>query len=128
MGEPIISPWFIYLALKLDCFRGFMVCLSLCYPVFAVLYIVLMGEVDINYDFKRAIKKALNIGVVLVPLSMLIAFFTPDTKTLVAMYVANKTTVANVQALGNAVDIVADKSVEKIVKVIESIKKSSNKE
>lgn len=120
MNEPIISPWLIYWAGRLDfiqvscCVMGFLV------TGFAVTaaVVVLTGD----YKHEESVK-ALKILVCAALILDTLAVFLPTKAELYAMYVAQYITPANIKATGECTDKTVDKLIEKILKASEATKK-----
>lgn len=113
MNEPIISPWLIYWAGRIDfmqaicCIVGFFVTI---YAMFATLAVM----TDTNKD-KESVKAAKIIVCTALILDMLGAFL-PTEKEIYAMYAAEHITPANIKATGEFADKAVDKLIEKILK------------
>lgn len=119
MNEPIVSPWLIYWAGRIDFIQG--VCLIVgffvtIYAVFATVAVV----TDTNKD-KESIKAAKIIVCTALVLDIL-GVFLPTEKEIYAMYAAEHITPANIQATGEFADKAVDKLIEKISKASKAIK------
>lgn len=120
MNEPIISPWLIYWAGRIDfiqavcCIIGFLVTI---YTMFATLAVM----TDINKD-KESVK-IVKIFVCVALLLDTLGAFLPTKTEIYAMYVAKHITPANIKATGEFADKTVDKLIEKIVKASEAAKK-----
>lgn len=119
MNEPIVSPWLIYWAGRIDmiqgicCIIGFFVTI---YAMFATVAVV----TDTNKD-KEYIKAAKIIVCTALVLDTLGAFL-PTEKEIYAMYAAEHITPANIEATGEFADKAVDKLIEKIAKASKAIK------
>lgn len=119
MNEPIVSPWLIYWAGRIDmiqgicCIIGFFVTI---YAMFATVAVV----TDTNKD-KESIKAAKVIVYTALILDILGAFL-PTEKEIYAMYAAEHITPANIQATGEFADKAVDKLIEKIAKASKAMK------
>lgn len=119
MNEPIVSPWLIYWAGRIDmiqgicCIIGFFVTI---YAMFATVAVV----TDTNKD-KESIKAAKIIVCTALILDMLGAFL-PTEKEIYAMYAAEHITPANIKATGEFADKAVDALIEKIAKASKAIK------
>lgn len=134
MTDPIISPWIIYWFTRIDSIKCFLQVFPLLFFLGAILVGILKGLVgeydDYEYGEKNArryVNKAIKYGLITIPLAIILNLFTPDTKTLATMYVANKLTISNVQMVGETADKVVDKAVEKIIKIIDATKEEKKK-
>lgn len=113
MNEPIVSPWLIYWAGRIDfmqaicCIVGFLVTI---YAMFATLAVM----TDTNKD-KESVKAAKIIVCTALILDMLGAFL-PTEKEIYAMYAAEHITPANIKAMGEFTEKTADALIEKILK------------
>lgn len=92
MNDPIISPLWVYLILKLDAIIGFFITLSI---LFFLLAIFAGGGLS-----ERGVKKLLYYSFVLLFLGTVL----PNSKVTMAMLVANYITPARIQQLGIGVD------------------------
>ena len=119
MNEPIISPWLIYWAGRIDtiqgicCIVGFFVTI---YAVFAALAAV------IAFDRNAEDIKAAKIIVCTALILDMLGAFLPTEKEIYAMYAAEHITPANIQATGEFADKAVDKLIEKIAKASKAIK------
>lgn len=119
MNEPIVSPWLIYWAGRIDfmqaicCIVGFLVTI---YAMFATLAVM----TDTNKD-KESVKAAKIIVCTALILDMLGAFL-PTEKEIFAMYAAEHITPANIKATGEFTEKTVDALVEKILKASKAIK------
>lgn len=119
MNEPIISPWLIYWAGRIDmiqaicCIVGFFVTI---YAVFVALAVMTAFN---NND--KDVKAAKIIVCTALILDMLGAFL-PTEKEIYAMYAAEHITPANIQATGEFADKAIDALIEKIAKASKAMK------
>lgn len=119
MNEPIISPWLIYWAGRIDfiqavcCTIGFLVTI---YTMFATLAVM----TDINKD-KESVK-IVKIFVCVALLLDTLGAFLPTKTEIYAMYAAEHITPANIKATGEFTDKTVDKLIEKIVKASKAMK------
>ena len=117
MNEPIISPWLIYCAGRIDmiqgicCIVGFIVTIYAMTATFAVM-------TDDNKD-KESVKVVKIIVCAALVLDILGAFL-PTEKEIYAMYAAEHITPANIEATGELADKAVDKLIEKIAKAGET--------
>lgn len=117
MSEPIISPWiFYYIELlgKLSSLVNLGLILSF---LVILLYLNPNEDVEDSIQFKRVCKFLAGISCILLFLFIII----PDRDTAYKMLVAKYVTQENIENLGDNLDKVADKVVEKI-KVIKDNK------
>ena len=129
MTEPIISPWVIYWFTRIDnikCFLGMFPLMFLFSVIIIAFMKMIVGEFeDYGEGRERAacyFRKVIKVGLITIPLTIILNLFIPSTKVLATMYVADKLTVSNIQMVGETADKVADKAVEKVIKVIEATK------
>lgn len=119
MNEPIISPWLIYWAGRIDmiqaicCIVGFFVTI---YAVFVALAAV--TAFDSN---DKDVKAAKIIVCTALILDMLGAFL-PTEKEIYAMYAAEHITHANIKATGEFADKAVNALIEKIAKAMKAMK------
>lgn len=119
MNEPIVSPWLIYWAGRINfmqaicCIVGFLVTI---YAMVATLAVM----TNTNKD-KESVKAAKIIVCTALILDMLGAFL-PTEKEIYAMYAAEHITSANIKATGEFADKAIDKLIEKIAKASKAMK------
>lgn len=125
MNEPIISPWLIYWAGRLDVMQEFC-CAAGFLLTIAVIVFALVGVADsVNHDddanksFLNFLKKLTCVALIVDTL----AFFVPTKNEAIAMYVTRYITPANIKATGEFADKAVDKLIEKILKASETVKK-----
>lgn len=125
MDEPIISPWLIYWAGRLNTIQEFC-CVVGCLLTAAAIFLGMVKFVDTNYhtdatnkqlwsSLKKLVCAALFFGT--------LASFIPTRDEAIAMYVARYITPANIKAAGEFTDKAVDKLIEKILKASEAAKK-----
>lgn len=119
MNEPIISPWLIYWAGRIDIIQGICCIVGLFVTIYAM-FVALAAMTDINED-KEAAKAAKIIVCTALVLDMLGAFL-PTEKEIYAMYAAKHITPASLKATGEFADKAVDKLIEKIVKASKAMK------
>lgn len=118
MNEPIISPWLIYWAGRIDLIQAFCCIIGFIVTIFAV--IVTIAVVTDDTD-KVTIKIAKILVCMALVLDMLGAFL-PTEKEIYAMYAAEHITPANIKATGELADKAVDKLIEKILKASKTVK------
>lgn len=118
MNEPIVSPWLIYWAGRIDFIQGFCCIIGLFVTILAAV-IALAAISDINDT--ESIKAAKILVCIALVLDMLGAFL-PTEKEIYAMYAAEHITPANIKATGEFADKAVDKLIEKIVKASKAMK------
>lgn len=113
MNEPIISPWLIYWAGRIEFIQ--VVCCVVGFVVTALAVVTTLAVMtDTNKD-KESVKAAKIIVCTALILDMLGAFL-PTEKEIYAMYAAEHITPANIKATGEFADKAVDKLIEKILK------------
>lgn len=119
MNEPIISPWLIYWAGRIDMIQGFCCIIGIIVTIYAMIA-TLAVMTDDNKD-KESVKAVKIIVCTALALDML-GTFLPTEKEIFAMYAAEHITPANIKATGEFADKAVDKLIEKILKASEAIK------
>lgn len=120
MNEPIVSPWLIYWAGRIDfiqvscCVMGFLVTAFAVTAAAAVL-------ID-DYKHEESVK-ALKILVCAALILDTLAVFLPTKTELLAMYTAQYITPANIKATGEFTGKTVDALIEKILRASEATKK-----
>ena len=118
MNEPIISPWLIYWAGRIDFIQGFCLIVGFIVTIYAV--IVTIASVTDVKDKETA--KAAKIIVCIALILDILGAFLPTEKEIYAMYAAKHITPANIKATGEFADKAVDKLIEKILKASEATK------
>lgn len=120
MNEPIISPWLIYWAGRLDIIQTFCCVVGFLATVYAV--VAVMAVLADDCKNKESVKAAKIIVCTALLLDTL-GVFLPTEKEIYAMYAAEHITPATIKATGEFADKAVDKLIEKILKASESTKK-----
>lgn len=124
MDEPIISPWLIYWAGRLDVICGFCCAAGLILTIAVIVFSVMAIADSINND-DDANKSFLNFLKKLTCVALIVdtfAFLVPTKDEAIAMYVTRYITPANIEATGELADKAVDKLIEKISKASKAIK------
>lgn len=119
MNEPIISPWLIYWAGRIDFIQAVCCIIGFFVTIYAV--IVTMAAVTDVKDKETA--KAAKILVCTALILDILGVFLPTEKEIYAMYAAQHITPASIKATGEFADKAVDKLIEKILKASEATKK-----
>ena len=119
MNEPIISPWLIYWAGRIDMIQGICCIVGFIVTIYAMIA-TLAVMTDDNKD-KESVKAVKILVCTALILDMLGAFL-PTEKEIYAMYAAEHITPANIKATGEFADKAVDKLIEKIVKASKAMK------
>lgn len=119
MNEPIVSPWLIYWAGRIDFIQGFCLIVGLIVTIYTVIAtIAVMTDVNKNKESVKAVKILVCTALLL----DILGVFLPTEKEIYAMYAAEHITPANIEATGEFADKAIDKLIEKIVKASKAIK------
>ena len=118
MNEPIISPWLIYWARRIDMIQGF--CLIIGF--FATIYAVVVTIASVTDVKDKETAKAAKIIVCIALILDILGTFLPKEKEIYAMYAAKHITPVNIKATGEFADKAVDKLIEKILKASEAAK------
>lgn len=113
MNEPIISPWLIYWAGRIEFIK--IICCVVGLVVTALAVTVAMVVLTDDYEHDESVK-ALKILVCAAFILDTLAVFLPTKTEIFAMYATEHITPANIQATGEFSDKAVDKLIEKIVK------------
>lgn len=119
MNEPIVSPWLIYWAGRIDMIQGICLIVGFFVTIYAV-FVALAAMTAFNNNDKD-VKAAKIIVCTALILDMLGAFL-PTEKEIYAMYAAEHITPANIKATGEFADKAVDKLIEKIAKASKAMK------
>ena len=124
MNEPIISPWLIYWAGRLNTIQEFC-CVVGCLLTTATIFLGMIKLID-NDDHSDATNKRLWSSLKKLVCAALffgaLASFIPTRDEAIAMYVARYITPANIEATGEFADKAVDKLIEKILKASKAVK------
>ena len=118
MNEPIISPWIFYALFVVDNLK----CALVISMIICVSAIVFMPMVVTDEDFAKCAKKLVALFV----MSGLLMVFTPDSKTITQMIIAQHITISNIEKAGQLTERAVDKIIEKIIKASMELNKSQN--
>lgn len=119
MNTPIISPWLIYWAGRIDFIQGFCLIVGLIVTIYTVIAtIAVMTDVNKNKESVKAVKILVCTALLL----DILGVFLPTEKEIYAMYAAEHITPANIKATGELADKAVDKLIEKISKASKAIK------
>lgn len=119
MNEPIISPWLIYWAGRIDIIQGICCIVGFIVTIYTVMATIAVMT-DANKD-KESVK-AVKILICIALLLDMLGVFLPTEKEIYAMYAAEHITPANIKATGEFADKAVDKLIEKILKASKAMK------
>lgn len=119
MNEPIISPWLIYWAGRIEFIQIVCCVVGLVVTVLAVSVAIAVLTDDYKHDESF---KALKILVCAAFILDILAVFLPTKTEIFAMYAAEHITPANLQATGEFTEKTVDTLIEKILKASEAVK------
>lgn len=129
MNEPIISPWLIYWAGRMDMIHHFFIVagflLTICAGISVTVFVVNLFDCDGSFGkaFLSFTKKLACVALIVDALAMVV----PTKDEVVAMYVARYITPANIKATGEFTDKAVDKLIEKILKASEAAKEKEKR-
>lgn len=121
--KPIISPWLIYFASRVDALHIFFIILAVIFGVIAVIAFMEGGDEGEPFKYKSIITKFL-IGCVLMAI---VTVMTPNTETIYTMAVVNEITPDNIQIIGKTGKDVVDYITDQIDKVVNDKDENENK-
>lgn len=128
MNEPIISPWLIYWAGRIDMIHHFFIVagflLTMCAGISVTAFVLSLFDCDFVRDGDLG-KALLNFAKKLTCVALIVdalAMAVPTKDEMIAMYVAGRITPANIKATGEFADKAVDKLIEKILKASKAIK------
>ena len=113
--KPIISPWTIYFASRVDSLKILAGCILVC-CIIAICIAFIEGDIDYGsvLTHRSFMKKCVIISII----SAVVLVITPSTETVYTMVVANEITPDNIQAFGKTGKNVVDYITDQIVKII----------
>ena len=122
MNEPIISPWLIYWAGRMDMIHHFFIVagflLTMCAGISMTAFVSNLFDCDFVRDggfgkaFLSFTKKLTCVALIVDALAIAV----PNKDEMIAMYVAGRITPANIQATGEFTGKTVDTLIEKILK------------
>lgn len=124
--KPIISPWMIYFASRVDSLMILAGCILVC-CVIAICIAFIEGDIEHGsvLTYKSFMKKCVIASII----SAVVLVITPSTETIYTMMAANEITPDNIQAIGktgkNVVDYITDQ-IDKVVNENEDDEKENN--
>ena len=119
MNEPIISPWLIYWAGRIELIQVVCCVVGLVVTAFAVT--AAMAVLTDDYEHDESVR-ALKILVCAAFILDTLAVFLPTKAEIFAMYAAERITPANIKATGEFTGKTVDTLIEKILKASEAVK------
>lgn len=119
MNEPIISPWLLYWAGRIDMLQGICCIVGFFVTIYAV-FVALAAMTAFNNNDKDV--KAAKIIICTALVLDMLGIFLPSEKEIYAMYAAQHITPANIKATGEFADKAVDKLIEKVVKASKAMK------
>ena len=119
MNEPIISPWLIYWAGRIELIQ--VVCCGVGLVVTAFAVTAAMAVLTDDYEHDESVKE-LKILVCAAFILDTLAVFLPTKTEIFAMYAAERITPANIKATGEFTGKTVDTLIEKILKASEAVK------
>lgn len=119
MNEPIISPLLFYLAGRIELIR--IICCVVGLVVTALVTRIAIAVLTDDCEHDDSVKQLKILFCVALILDTL-AVFLPTKTEMFAMYVAEKITPANIEAIGGFTEKTADALIEKILKASKTIK------
>lgn len=127
MNEPIISPWLIYWAGRMDMIHHFCIVAGVLLTMGAGISItgIVSSRADCGSDYNGFGKAFLNFTKKLTCVALIVdvlAMAVPTKDEMIAMYVAGRITPANIKATGEFADKAVDKLIEKILKASKAVK------
>ena len=119
MNEPIISPWLIYWAGRIELIQVVCCVVGLVVTAFAVT--AAMAVLTDDYEHDKSVK-ALKMLVCAAFILDTLAVFLPTKTEIYAMYTAEHITPANIKATGEFTRKTVDTLIEKILKASKAVK------
>lgn len=119
--KPIISPWTIYFASRVDSLKILAECILIC-CIIAICIAFIEGDIDYGsvLTHKSFMKKCAIVSVI----SAVTLVITPSTETIYTMAVVNEITPDNIQAVGKTGKDVVDYITDQIDKVVNDKKEN----
>lgn len=124
MNEPIVSPWLIYWAGRIDMIHHFFIVagflLTMCAGISVTVFVSNLFDCDgcFSKAFLNFTKKLTCVALIVDALAMVV----PTKDEMIAMYVAGYITPANIETVGEFTGKTVDALIEKILKASETVK------
>ena len=127
MNEPIVSPWLIYWAGRMDMIHHFCIVAGALLTMGAGISItgIVSSRADCGSDYNGFGKAFLNFTKKLTCVALIVdvlAMVVPTKDEVIAMYVARYITPANIETVGEFTGKTVDALIEKILKASKAIK------
>lgn len=123
--KPIISPWLIYFASRVDNLTTFFgVIAGICSIIAMGAFFAGLAGYDEPFKFRKTISKSI-IGCVVMTI---ITIMTPNTETIYTMAVVNEITPDNIQTIGKTGKDVVDYITDQIDKIVNDNKNDDTEE
>ncbi len=122
--KPIISPWVIYFASRVDSLKILAGCILVC-CIIAICIAFIEGDIEYGSvsTHKSFMKKCVIVSIV----SAVALVITPSTETIYTMMVANEITSDSIQAIGKTGKDVVDYITDQIGKIVNEDDEKENK-
>lgn len=120
MNEPIISPLLFYWAERIELIR--IICCVVGSLMTALVIAIALAAWTDDCEQDDSVKQFIKILVCMALILDTLAVFLPTKTEMFAMYVAEKITPANIEAIGGFTDKTVDALIEKILKASKNIK------
>ena len=139
MNEPIISPWLIYWITRIDPLKSLISYIAMAITVSIIPIILFLAATDAKVECTiKYIKRWTIATFIAILFTGTICVFIPSKEVIIAMYAAKQVTPANIQTageladksidyIGSKADKASDAAVEKIIRIIDAIKKEEKK-
>lgn len=122
--KPIISPWMIYFASRVDSLIILAVCILVCCVIVICIALMIFSEGDIEYESALNFIKKCVIAFII---SIVVLVITPNTETIYTMMTVNEITPDNIQTIGKTGKNVIDYIIDQIDKIVNKDKDKENK-
>ena len=122
--KPIISPWVIYFASRVDSLKILAGCILVC-CIIAICIAFIEGDIEYGSvsTHKSFMKKCVIVSIV----SAVALVITPSTETIYTMMVANEITSDSIQVIGKTGKDVVDYITDQIDKIVNEDDEKENK-
>lgn len=122
--KPIISPWVIYFASRVDSLKILAGCILIC-CIIAICIAFIEGDIDYGsvLTHKSFMKKCVITSII----SAVVLVITPSTETIYTMMAANEITPDNIQTIGKTGKNIVDYITDQINKIVNEDDEKENK-
>ena len=119
MNDPIVSPWLVYWLGRMDCVAGLLI-MTATFAFIGTILVLMFGNIEVDEEDRPAWFRRWRWVFVVLGVSATLGTFTPTRQDLIGVYVASKTTPANIEKAVDAGKVIKDELLADVLTVIEA--------